>query len=104
MIQLTGLQPEKISPAATFQKARCITSAVHYEFPDAPGCFLHIHLGNEGVTVGHGESLVAIPLEELIALAINHEPRLVPGPSAKRTPLVAPAAPAAVHDDKFLNK
>lgn len=95
MTKLQNLTATK-TESQTITERRCITSAVHAEI--APGCFLHIHLGNEGLVLGHGEAKVFIPLHELINLTLLHEPSLVP-------PKPAPSLTAVgVHDSHFTNK
>ena len=91
MITLQNLTATK-TEGKPITDRRCITSAVHVEL--APGCFMHILLGNEGLVLGHGEAKVAIPLPELINLTLLHETSLVP-------PKPAQAVDVGVNDDKF---
>ena len=95
MIKLENLTATK-TESPTITERRCITSAVHAEL--APGCFMHIHLGNEGLVLGHGEAKVFVPLHELINLALLHEPSLVPPKPAPSLTVVS------AHDDKFNGK
>lgn len=91
MITLQNLTATK-NDGKPITDRRCITSAVHVEL--APGCFMHVHLGHEGLVLGHGEAQVAIPLHELINLALLHEPGLVP-------PKPAPLVGVGIQDDRI---
>ena len=76
MITLEKLSASVKPQIVAFQEVRCITSAVHVEI--APGCFMHVLLSQDGLVIGHGDARVAVPLGELVTLALLHEPRLVP--------------------------
>lgn len=55
---------------------RGTVAALHHEL--APGCFVHLTLGVEGLRMGSGELQVGIPLDELVRLMLKHEPALKP--------------------------
>ncbi len=85
MIALQKLTAVPAPDAPPFKEPRGITSAVHFEL--RPGSFIHITLGAEGILLRHADAGIAIPLHELINLAVAHDPRLI-------LPPAQPAAPA----------
>lgn len=73
-----------VAPASAPRPA---TIALHHEV--APGTFLHVGLGPGGLLIFRGDLAVAVPLDELVKLALNHEPAL--GAMA----VVSPPSPGA---------
>lgn len=75
---------------APWTEPRGIIAAIHHEL--APGCFLHIRLGQAGLTITAGEKTVGISVADLIRLAQNHEPTFTPAAAPAR-PTREPSAP-----------
>lgn len=75
MITLSNLTASPDAAAKEISGPRGVTSAVHFEL--SPGAFVHVLLSAEGLIVRHGDIGVALPLHEIITLAVLHEPRLV---------------------------
>jgi hypothetical protein len=76
-----------------YREPHGVRSAVLHEPVD--GWFVHIKLGGAGVTISHGKDIIAIPLAELVALAQQHAPELLP---AATVPDPAPETKSLISD------
>lgn len=83
LTQLTA-QPTE----ADYREPHGVRSAVLHEPSD--GWFVQIKLGGAGLTISHGQAIVALPLPELLSLAQQHAPEIFPPVPAAEVQSPAP--------------